>query len=308
MPTPSRGSPSSPSSSPLPLLAAAVAAAAVAVLAYQLWAGDEDPARRTALVSPAPVAAPATAPPLTADRARRGGGLFGTPLADEEAPVPSRGTLPEAIDEDLPVAGEPANGGKRASRRRRRAERAEGEAGSRDPHAVFSSDIALPYATATRATLDDVPLNGEAGTISLWLQSQWGEQSQDDASFVVFGDGAVRLVKNVSFLRFEVVDGAGNLVGLGAPIAEWRPGEWHQVVAAWDGRVVWLYVDGALVSTGAQAGAIDLPPGTPVHIGSAFPEGRPVASGLLAAVTIRTRALTPTAVAKRFLNGPRPEG
>src|SRR5262249_34883719 len=131
--------------------------------------------------------------------------------------------------------------------------------------------------------------------------------NQDDATLIRFGDGRVQLMKNVSFLRFEIEDQSGGNSGVGAPIGNWQPGEWHQVVATWDGGVIVLYGDGAQGMAAMQSWASDPPPGTRVSIGSAFPAGIPVAPGTVAGVTIRDRALTPADVLQRFQHGPRPD-
>jgi len=287
------------SSSAVTTIAIVLAAVAVAVLARSFWSDDDAPApprpAPAAHEEPAPV--PEAAPPTTA----QGSGIFGAPLAKARKPTPPPDDAEE--NEDMPSAADAATPRRRPHARRRT--RGGGEARAHDPHAVFQADVTTAYASGTQTTIDDVKgLSGDAGTIVLWMQPTWLGTSQDDASLVTFGDGTVRLLKNVTFLRFEVVDENGALTGVGAPISAWNAGEWHQVVATWDGRVVWLYVDGGVVATAAQSGRIVLPEGTPVHIGSAFPLGRPVAPAMLAGVTIRDRALTPLAVARRFLAGP----
>src|SRR5205085_1826377 len=64
------------------------------------------------------------------------------------------------------------------------------------------------FATAAPVDLSDLaePLGGSQGSVSFWFRPQWGAGSQDDASFLEIGDGFVRVVKNVDFVRFEFLD------------------------------------------------------------------------------------------------------
>src|SRR5262245_7008372 len=274
-----------------------VAVLALGVLALRPWVVDAPSSRREHDVAGAPTAAIKPTTPNT--RPPGGAGLFGQPLPAET--VEPRGRV--ETDDDVPAPAGP----RPHPLHRRRGQDARDTRGT-DRHTVFSTDVVTPYATGTESTIDDVPnLSGASGTISLCIQPQWGDRSQDDATLIRFGDDRVRLMKNVSFLRFEIVDQAGGTSGVGAPIGNWQPGEWHQVVATWDGGVIVLYVDGAQVMAAMQSGPIDLPPGTRVSIGSAFAAGIPVAPGTVAGVTIRDRALTPADVSQRFQHGPRPD-
>ena len=112
-------------------------------------------------------------------------------------------------------------GGERAAARRAKQELFESE-----ESALF--DTAEPF---------EVPFEGDfpdRGTFSFWLNPVWDQTSQDDASFVTVADGRLRIVKNVSFLRYETVDADGNGDGIGVRITDWQPGEWHFVTATWD--------------------------------------------------------------------------
>lgn len=272
------------------------AALALSVLAVRRWVVSAPSSRREREVAGAPTAGIEPTAPDT--RPSGGAGLFGRPLPETVEP---RGRV--ETDDGVPTHAGPRRGP--LHRRRRQDARATRRT---DRHTVFSTDVVTPYPTETESTVDDVPdLSGASGTISLWIQPQWGDRSQDDATLIRFGDDQVRLIKNVSFLRFEIADQWGGKSGAGAPIGAWQPGEWHQVVATWDGGVIVLYVDGAQVMATMQSGPIDLPPGTRVSIGSAFPAGVPVAPGIVAGVTIRDRALAPADVSQRFQHGPRPD-
>src|SRR5262249_15611108 len=225
---------------------------ALGVLAVRPWVVGAPSARRERDVAGTPTAG---IKPTTPDTRPSGGaGLFGQPLPAETAEP--RGRV--ETNDDVPA---PAGPRPRPPHRRRRDDARDTR--GIDRHTIFSTDVVTPYPTGTESTVDDVPnLSGASGTISLWLQPQWGDRNQDDATLIRFGDGRVRLMKNVSFLRFEIVDQAGGTSGVGAPIGNWQPGEWHQVVATWDGGGIVLYVDGAQGMAPRQSGPIGLPPGT----------------------------------------------
>jgi hypothetical protein len=150
----------------------------------------------------------------------------------------------------------------------------------------------------------EVPFEGDfpvRGTFSFWLNPVWDGSSQDDASFVTVADGRLRIVKNVGFLRYETVDANGNGDGLGYPIADWQPGEWHFITATWDGGLIGLYVDGAMVGQ-KYIEALDLPADSSVFVGSLFPPGRPIAPGMMSTFRFRGRVLEQGAVGREFAN------
>jgi hypothetical protein len=174
-------------------------------------------------------------------------------------------------------------------------------------NAAAATDVAFQsgdtqYQTGTQAQIPDIGKLAGAGvgTLSFWMQPSWGEGNQDDASLLTLGDGRLQVIKNVGFLRFEFVDDAGNPAGLGAPIAEWKEGEWHQVSATWNGNTYSLYVDGQLVSQTVHDGRVNLPADANLYIGSNYPDGRPVAPGTIGRVDVRNRPLGPGEVAGNY--------
>jgi hypothetical protein len=166
---------------------------------------------------------------------------------------------------------------------------------------AFASGDADQYATDDPVQVEDLGnISPRSGSLSFWLQPQWGEGSADDASFLELGDGQLRVVKNVNYLRFEWMSQAGGTGGIGVPITEWKPGDWHAVTTTWNGNTYALYVDGQLVSTKTDPGAIPLPDDPRLWIGSNYPESRPIAPGLIARVDVRNRPLGPGEVARGF--------
>jgi hypothetical protein len=166
---------------------------------------------------------------------------------------------------------------------------------------TFSSGDERTFATDAPVEITDVPkLAGATGSLSFWLQPGWEGANQDDASLLELGDGRLRIVKNVDYLRFEWTDDGGTAGGIGTAITEWQPGEWHAVTTTWNGTSFALYVDGKLVSEKSDAGHVGLPDDATLVIGSDFPENRPVAPGVIQKVDVRRRPLTPDEVAQQF--------
>jgi len=165
---------------------------------------------------------------------------------------------------------------------------------------IFESETSTLYDTAEPF---EVPFEGDfpdRGTFSFWLNPVWDTTSQDDAAFVTVADGRLRVVKNVSFLRFETVDAAsGNGDGVGVRITDWQPGDWRFITATWDEGVIALYVDGALVGQ-KYIPSLDLPSDSSVTVGSLFPPGRPVAPGMIGGFRFRGRVLAPDTIGREF--------
>lgn len=173
---------------------------------------------------------------------------------------------------------------------------------------------AVPYAVAKQG--DPHPTNapivvadlarklGElGGSVSFWLQPQWQEGNQDDASFVEIADGQLRLVKNVNVLRFEFMDNAGREHGIAAPITNWKTGEWHQVAGSWDGSTFQLYFDGELVQEATLDSPLFLPEKPQMLVGSNYPPNRPVAPGVVGGLEVRGKPLSPREAMRRFVVG-----
>ena len=166
---------------------------------------------------------------------------------------------------------------------------------------VFQSDAAVQYTLDTPVDVNDLTkLAGASGAVAFWLQPEWQPGNQDDADLVDIGDGRLQIIKNVSFLRLEFTDDAGETHGIGAPIPEWKAGEWHQVAGSWNGGTFQLYFDGQLVSQATIGNPFTLPKETGMTIGSDFPANRPIASGVMGGVDVQNQPLSANEVLARF--------
>jgi hypothetical protein len=141
-------------------------------------------------------------------------------------------------------------------------------------------------------------VSGSRGTVSLWLQPQWEPGNQDDATLAQLGE-TLQIVKNVNFVRFELLHAEG-MLGVGAPVNAWQAGEWHLLTATWNGNELALYLDGQLVNRTVQPIPIDLPADTMLSLGSEFPESRPVAPGVIGRVGLWGRTLGAEEVAAAY--------
>ena len=166
---------------------------------------------------------------------------------------------------------------------------------------AFESGNAASYGTESQVEVPDLPkIAGQAGTLSFWLQPQWDEGNRDDATLVQLGDSRLQVIKNVSFLRFEFVDDNGVTGGIGAPIADWKAGESHQITTTWNGDQFSLYFDGQLVSQTVHDGRVTLARDTNLFIGSDFPASRPVASGTIGGLELHNQPWTMNQVANQY--------
>jgi len=168
---------------------------------------------------------------------------------------------------------------------------------------VFQSDAAAQYTLDTPFDLPDATkLAGRMGSVAFWLQPQWQDGNQDDATFFDIS-GQLQLIKNVNFLRFEYTDEQGQIHGIGFPITDWKAGDSHLVATSWNGNVFQLYVDGQLATQATLPNILNLPTDTAMTIGSDFPVSRPVAPGTMNGLDVQNRPLSPAEVLALFRAG-----
>ena len=182
-----------------------------------------------------------------------------------------------------------------------------------DDVAFHSGDAVLPTGGQVA-----IPVDGKVqheGSLSLMVQPGWEHDNADDATLVQLGD-EMRLTKNVHFLRLEGVgddtgdgprgrtvgatgDGAG-ANGVGVPISDWNPGEWHHVTATWSEDTMSLYVDGELVGRKPRQGRSDAPAESELLVGTDASDSKPVPPGLIGRVALRGRVLGDDEVAQDY--------
>jgi len=152
---------------------------------------------------------------------------------------------------------------------------------------TFDSGAGATFATDSQYVIPDAgSLVGDAGTISFQIQPDWAGSDAVDASLVQLRDpnqwqNRIQITKNGQYLRFLFTDNTGVESGAGVAIANWQPGDNHQITATWGDQVASLYVDGRLVGQGNFDGQFQPQPTTPLHIGSDFPGGQPGAQATM---------------------------
>ncbi|GIW44649.1 MAG: hypothetical protein KatS3mg077_1931 [Candidatus Binatia bacterium] len=173
-----------------------------------------------------------------------------------------------------------------------------GAEGELPPEVVFEGGQDKRFGTETQVQLENIgKIAGDAGTMAFWLKPDWQPSDQNDAVFVQVGEGqqAIRVAKNVNYLRFEFFDPEGRERGVGVPLDEWKPGEWHQVSATWVQGRLQLFVDGKPVSQNTFDVAPTLGEDPKAYVGSKLPSGTP-AAGEMTDVRILNRPLQPSEI------------
>ena len=107
----------------------------------------------------------------------------------------------------------------------------------------------------------------------------------------------LQITKNGRYLRLLMADNTGNESGSSMLISDWQAGQSHLVTATWGQALNSLYVDGQLVSSQTYQGDLEIPPGTPMYIGSDYAGGIPGARGSLSNFEVYNRPLTQDEVA-----------
>ncbi len=186
--------------------------------------------------------------------------------------------------------------------KRREREDAADATGTVAPSTVFQSEKDAEYKTINQTDPTELKdLTGDAGTIAFWLQPAWDGNSQDDAQFISIGDGAIRVYKNVNFLRFEITATDGTKASLGMPINDWVAGDWHHVMPTWDDNThqMQLIVDGKVESQNVYNSSLKLSKPM-LTIGTNEPAQRPIAPGVVADLSVRSQLTTPFGASRWF--------
>jgi hypothetical protein len=124
----------------------------------------------------------------------------------------------------------------------------------------------------------------EAGTITFEFEPDWEGGEEGDYNFVNVRTpndprNLLRVYKNGRYLRFLFADNTGRERNIGYDMVDFEPGERHRVTASWGDNQTALYVDNQLVGTNTYEGELDIPPGTPLYLGSDVPQASPSGAG-----------------------------
>lgn len=142
----------------------------------------------------------------------------------------------------------------------------------------------------------------EAGTVEMWVcPLDWsGDEERFHVFFDLRGDGAFYLYKYYQggLLMLSCPHINGPYHSAAAPIAGWRPGEWHHIAGTWSEREQNVYIDGRRLGSTT--------PGLPVTLGESFVIGdhpwhiERSSSSLIDRVRIYDRCLSDAHIAAHY--------
>jgi hypothetical protein len=129
-------------------------------------------------------------------------------------------------------------------------------------------------------------VQNSAGTITFEFEPDWEGGEAGDYNFVNVRTpndprNLLRVFKNGRYLRFLFADETGRERNIGFDMADWQPGERHRVTATWGDNQTALYVDDQLAGTNTYEGELNIPPGTPLYLGSDVPQAAPSGAGAI---------------------------
>jgi hypothetical protein len=145
----------------------------------------------------------------------------------------------------------------------------------------FTKDSVLAFPDAGNA-------QNEAGTITFEFEPDWEGGSDGDYNFVNVRTpndprNLLRVYKNGRYLRFLFADDSGRERNIGYDMVDMEPGERHRVTATYtygdQGGQTALYIDNQLVGTNTYDSPLQIPPGTPMYVGSDVPQAGPSGAG-----------------------------
>jgi Concanavalin A-like lectin/glucanases superfamily len=141
----------------------------------------------------------------------------------------------------------------------------------------FDTNSVLAFPDAGNAKND-------AGTITFEFEPDWEGGESGDYNFVNVRTpndprNLLRVYKNGRYLRFLFADNTGRERNIGYDMVDFQAGERHRVTATYGDNQTALYVDNQLVGTNTYEGQLEIPPGTPLYLGSDVPQAGPSGAG-----------------------------
>ena len=145
-------------------------------------------------------------------------------------------------------------------------------------------------------------INGEAGTISFNVSPDWAGSDANLASLLQLrGDtweNRLQIFKDGPYMRFLFTPDSGTESGAGTNIANWQPGEQHQITTTWGmtdsgEQMASLYIDGHLAGQQTYQGQLHIQPNTPLFIGSDYAGQGPGAGGSIGSLKIYDHIVPP---------------
>jgi hypothetical protein len=119
---------------------------------------------------------------------------------------------------------------------------------------------------------DSGGITSEEGTIGFWVRTEWDAELPPDGKTLAElrtetweNRLVVRMGPTYLGLLVATADGIEQTVGSSVT---WAPGEWHHVATMWGDGQMLLYIDGVRQDQRVLSGNLDIPPSTPLYVGS----------------------------------------
>lgn len=111
------------------------------------------------------------------------------------------------------------------------------------------------------------------GAFVFWVRLEW-----DPKDGRIEGKGLAQLFSGTlenrfeitmghHFVSFYITDSNGTQQGVIGEVA-WSRGDWHHVAVTWGEALMRIYIDGNLGNESTYSGNLEIPPGTPLYLGS----------------------------------------
>jgi hypothetical protein len=122
----------------------------------------------------------------------------------------------------------------------------------------------------------ELPVAGGSGACGSIQFDLGGELDEGEVLTVGASEGSDGIVVSRvgNFLRFLLHDASGETREVAYPIADWTSDDAHSLTVTWGEGRTSLYVDGGRIGSTLYSGHFDLPPGTPIYLGSDGAGGR----------------------------------
>jgi hypothetical protein len=119
---------------------------------------------------------------------------------------------------------------------------------------------------------DSGGVSAAEGTIGFWVRMEWDAELPPDGKTLAelrteTWENRLVIRMGPNFLGLLVATSDGVEQGVGSSLG-WAAGEWHHVAAMWGDGQMSLYIDGVPRDQRPLNGSLDIPPDTPLYVGS----------------------------------------
>lgn len=111
------------------------------------------------------------------------------------------------------------------------------------------------------------------GTFLFWVRMEWDPQDPRIEGKVLAQlfagtvENRFEIMMGHHYVSFYITDSGGTQLGVIAEV-NWSRGDWHHVAVTWGEALMRIYLDGNLGNESTYSGNLELPPNTPLYVGS----------------------------------------